>query len=140
MNIEPYLLTVYRRGHRMWVSPSVRTPDGFESLPGAIAVAEPSQLATSLHDAAAQVRSHADRPNWSGDPFFIAAGATSWEEFVEGLVAVNIMRTAKETRISLGVRKNQSLVAAAAPVSYPADLPFADVARISLALLDGHAT
>lgn len=137
MTIEPYQLTIYSRAGRCWVSPSVLTSGGFESLPGAFAVGEPSELATALAAAVAQIHAHVEHPMWTGDPFYVVAGAGSWEEFLDGLVAIQIMRTRTATRMDLAKRQEHMLVSVGPTQSFAADLSLDEVARVALDLLAG---
>lgn len=133
-----YGLTIYRRGGRMWVNPRVLMSYGFESLPGAIEVADPSQLACALAQAVAQVRAHHLHPSFEGDPFFVVAGAATWDDFIGGLVSVEISRTSTATEIELGVPDEHMLVPPGPPLVLPPDASLADLARIALEQLAAY--
>ncbi|MGE5186597.1 MAG: hypothetical protein ACM31C_31290, partial [Acidobacteriota bacterium] len=100
---EAYELTIFRRAERFWVSPSVLSDTGFQSLPGIIAVADLRDLARALEEGAAQAEAAQQRPKAErfppGKDFFIAAGAKSWTDFLRGATAVVVWRTPKRTRV-----------------------------------------
>lgn len=141
---EACLIKIFRRNGRLFVSPSVISAVGFQSLPGVIPVDSRDDLVRALEAARAQIEEAWARPKEQrfpdGTPFFLAAGASSWTDFVRGTVSVGVRYGTKDTKISVQVpdANNKRLEATdkTAERMYPADLPLADAAAEMLKLLD----
>lgn len=133
---EAYELTVYRRRGRFWVSPSVLSDTGFESLPGIIPVEDLRDLERALEEGSAQAEAARQRPTTErfppGTPFFIAAGGRSWTDFLRGATAVVVWRTPERTRVELHApdAAGEMLVPAGVEREYPADMPLRAVAEV----------
>jgi len=141
---EAYMITIYRRNGKLFVSPAVGSTLGFENLPGVIAVGGREELVPALEAAHAQVEAAWRRPKAErfpeGPEYFLAAGAASWTDFLRGTVAVSVRYGTKDTKITvlLPDPNRKWLEAADKPPSttYPVDLPLADAASLALKLLD----
>lgn len=141
---EACLIKIFRRNGELFVSPSVGSAVGFQSLPGVIRVDHRDELIPALEAARAQIEEAWARPKDQrfpdGTPFFLAAGASSWEDFVRGTVSVGVRYGTKDTKISVQVpdpnNKRLEATDSTPEKTYPPDLPLADAAAEMLKLLD----
>lgn len=146
MTRDAILLMVYRRGDQLVVNAGALYDDGFHGLEGLIpAEGGLAGLIRALESGEAQALDvtrlpRAKRPLMRV-PFWTAAGCDSWDGFMPGTTAVEIVRDDDLTELEYLVpdAKWGALVGTGDKQSFGPGTSLTDIARAVLAIFGAHA-